>query len=64
MNTLNLDLSLGNFNSLLDLNRFFEKVRESFDKEQKALSLQRKLRRRIEEPFSVIKFLFSSPDKV
>lgn len=63
MNALNLDLSLGNFNSLLDLNRFFEKVRESFDKEQKALSLQRKLRR-IEEPFSVIKFLFSSPDKV
>jgi hypothetical protein len=64
MSTTSLDLSLSNFNSLLDLNKFFEKVKESFNKEQKAISLHRRMRSSIDQPFNIKKFLFSSPDKV
>jgi len=42
MQAKKLEYSLGNFNNLFDFKRLFEKIKDSFEKEQKRSVFQKK----------------------
>lgn len=53
--------TLSNF---LDFKGLVEKIKDSFDKEQRDLLFHRRAKGQVEEYFSVMKFFFTSPDRI
>ncbi len=64
MQAINLEFSLGNFENLFDFKHLFEKMRQSFEKEQKEILFHKRSERQEKEYFNVMKFFFTSPDAV
>lgn len=59
-----VDFSLSNFESLFSFKKLFRKIKTSWEKEQKDLLFEKKAENEQNDYFNVMKFLFSSPDKV
>ncbi|OGH36509.1 MAG: hypothetical protein A2959_03295 [Candidatus Levybacteria bacterium RIFCSPLOWO2_01_FULL_38_23] len=64
MQAINLEFSLGNFNSFFDFKQLFEKIKKSFEKEQRDMLFHRRAKRQVQEYFDVMKFFFTSPDRI
>ena len=64
MQAINLEFSLGNFNSFFDFKQLFEKIKKSFEKEQRDMLCHRRAKRQVQEYFDVMKFFFTSPDRI
>lgn len=64
MRAINIEFSLNNFENLLDFKKLFEKIKESFEKEQKEILFNKKDKRQEQEYFNFMKFFFTSPDRI
>lgn len=64
MQAANIEFSLSNFGNLFDFKHLFEKMKQSFEKEQKEILFHKKSEKQEKEYFNVMKFFFTSPDRV